>query len=85
VTTGGPLSFEEFARRVSEALDIEPDELVPGARFDEDLGLDSYDLVELLTLVEEMGARLPDSVAVGIQTLGELYGEYEQRTARPAG
>ena len=78
------LSFDDFVRRVSDALDLEREELVADARFDEDLGLDSYDLVELLTLVEELGARLPDDVAVGIDTVGDLYREYEQRTTRTA-
>ncbi|MBV9412901.1 MAG: acyl carrier protein [Acidimicrobiia bacterium] len=81
MTTDAPLAFDEFVRRVAEALDLEPEEMAAGARFDEDLGLDSYDLVELLTLVEELGARLPDDVAVGVQTVGDLYREYEQRAA----
>jgi len=76
-----PLAFDEFARRMSDALDLEPDEVVADARFDEDLGLDSYDVVELLTLVEELGARLPDDVAVSVNTVGDLYREYEQRAA----
>ena len=82
MTADAPLSFEQFAQRVADALDLEPDDLVPDARFDEDLGLDSYDLVELVTLVEELGAHLPDDVVVGIDTVGDLYREYEQRTAR---
>jgi acyl carrier protein len=84
VSGEAPISFDEFVRRVGDALDLEPDELEPEARFDEDLGLDSYDLVELLTLVEELGARFPDDVAVGIETVGDLYREYEQRAGRAA-
>jgi acyl carrier protein len=80
-----PLTFDAFVLRMGEALDLEPEELVPDARFDEDLGLDSYDLVELLTLVEEMGVRFPDDVAVAIDTVGDLYREYEQRAARASG
>jgi acyl carrier protein len=82
LTAETTLSFDDFVRRISDALDLEPTEMVAEARFDEDLGLDSYDLVELLTLVEELGARLPDEVAVGIDTVGDLYREYEQRTTR---
>ena len=84
MTSDAPLSFDAFARRMGDALDLEQDDLVPGARLDEDLGLDSYDLVELLTLVEELGVRLPDEVAVGMDTVGDLYREYEQRASRPA-
>jgi acyl carrier protein len=79
--TGEAISFDKFAQRVAESLDLERDELAPDARFDEDLGLDSYDLVELLTLVEELGAHLPDDVAVGVDTVGDLYREYVQRVA----
>ena len=78
----GALAFDEFVRRVSEGLDLEPDEMVRDARLVEDLGLDSFDLVELLTLVEELGVRFPESVAVGIETVGDLYREYEQKAAR---
>jgi acyl carrier protein len=82
VTGEGAIAFDDFVRRVSDALDLEPEELVPEANLDEDLGLDSYDLVELLTLVEELGVRFPDDVAVGILTVGDLYREYEQRAVR---
>lgn len=81
--TGQAISFDEFARRMADSLDLEPDDIVPDARFDEDLGLDSYDLVELVTMVEELGAHLPDDVVVGIDTVGDLYREYEQRATRP--
>ena len=80
--TDAALSFYEFVQRMSDALDLEPDEMRAEARFDEDLGLDSYDLVELLTLVEELGVHLPDDVAIGVDTVGDLYREYEQRAAR---
>ena len=43
------LTFDAFVARVADALDLEPEEMTANARFDEDLGLDSYDLVELLT------------------------------------
>lgn len=76
-----PLEFEAFARLMSEALDLDVEEVVPEARLVEDLGLDSFDLVELLTTVEELGVRFPDEVAAGIDTVGDLYREYVQRAA----
>jgi acyl carrier protein len=84
MTIGAPLASDAFVRRMSDALDLDPDEIVPEARLVEDLGLDSFDLVELLTLVEELGVRFPDNVAVGIQTVGDLYREYQQRATRTA-
>ena len=79
------LEFAEFAEHVSDGLGLEPGMLVPDARLVEDLGLDSFDLVELLTLVEELGVRFPDDVAVGIDTVGELHREYVTRAGRVRG
>jgi acyl carrier protein len=81
VTAASPLSFEAFALRLSDGLDLEPADVVPEARLVEDLGLDSFDLVEVLTTVEELGVRFPDEVAAGIDTVGDLYREYERRVA----
>jgi len=76
------LVFGDFAQHVSDGLGIELGAIVPEARLVEDLGLDSFDLVELLTLVEELGVRFPDDVAVGIDTVGELHDEYVSRASR---
>ncbi len=76
------LAFPEFAEHVGDGLGIELDALVPDARLVEDIGLDSFDLVELLTLVEELGVRFPDDVAVGIETMGDLHREYTVRAGR---
>lgn len=78
------LGFAEFSEHVSDGLGLEPDVVVPEARLVEDLGLDSFDLVELLTLVEELGVRFPDDVAVGLETVGDVYGEYTTRAGRIA-
>jgi acyl carrier protein len=55
------------------------------ARLVDDLGLDSFDLVELLTLVEELGVRFPDDVAVRLDTVGDVYREYAQRAVKFTG
>jgi hypothetical protein len=39
-------------------------------------------LAELLTLVEELGVRFPDDVAVALDTAGDVYREYVERLAR---
>ena len=75
------LAFDDFALRIADALGIEPADVVPGARLMEDLGLDSFDLVEAMAVVEELGVRLPDDVAVDLETVGDLYGEYRARTS----
>jgi len=82
VTQTAPLAFDDFARLLSDGLDVELEALRPEARLVEDIGLDSFDLVEVLTLVEELGVRFPDDVAAGIDTVGELYQEYCRRAGR---
>jgi acyl carrier protein len=84
VTAPAAVDFESFSRRLSDGLDLEPALVVAEARLVEDLGLDSFDLVEVLTLVEELGVRFPDDVVVGIETVGDLYREYERRLTGPA-
>lgn len=47
--------------------------LAPGSNLELDLGLDSMERVELRTRLEQAaGGRIPDDVAAGIYTLGEL-------------
>ena len=83
---GSPvLDFAAFAEHVSDGLELEPELVVPEARLVEDLGLDSFDLVELLTLVEELGVRFPDDVAVTFDTVGDVFGEYSRRAERVRG
>ena len=83
MTPPASLTFEAFASRIGDALDIDVDLLSPDARLVEDVGLDSFDLVEMLTTVEELGVRLPDEVAAGIETMGDLYREYSALIAHP--
>lgn len=82
MSTPGVLDFGRFTMHVSDGLGLEPDVVVAEARLVEDLGLDSFDLVELLTLVEELGVRFPDDVVVTVDTVGDLYREYSQRARR---
>lgn len=84
MSTRQPLSFDQFAEHLGDVLDIEPDAFEPGARFTEDLGLDSFDVVEILVFVEDLGIHLPDHVVIGIETVGDLYDEYQARSQRAA-
>ena len=79
------LDFDAFTRYLSDGLQLETEAFESDSRLVEDLGLDSFDLVELLTLVEELGVRLPDDVAVGLDTVGDVYREYTAHAARLTG
>lgn len=55
---------------VVEHLGVEPDKVVEGASFIDDLGADSLDTVELvMAFEEEFGVEIPDDAAEKIQTV----------------
>ena len=56
---------------VSETLEIDEEEIDEGKRFD-DLGADSFDLLELVTAFEdEVGVTMDDDSLEEIQTVGD--------------
>lgn len=64
--------FEQVKAIIVEQLGVEPDAVVPEARFREDLEADSLDLVELIMAFEEaFGGEISDEEAQSITTVGE--------------
>ena len=61
---------ERIKKIIAEQLGVEEDDVVPDARFVEDLGADSLDTVELMmALEEEFEIEIPDEDAEKIQTV----------------
>ena len=57
---------------IAEQLGVEETEVVPAAKFIEDLGADSLDTVELvMAFEEEFDLEIPDEDAEKITTVGE--------------
>jgi len=57
---------------IVEQLGVSENEVVPEAKFIDDLGADSLDLVELvMALEEEYGIEISDEEAEGILTVGD--------------
>jgi acyl carrier protein len=55
---------------VAEQLGVEESQIVPEARFSDDLNADSLDLVEMImSLEEEFGVEIPDEDAEKILTV----------------
>jgi len=75
------LDFDAFCAHVARGLRLDPGVLTGDGHLIDDVGLDSFDLVELMAIVEELGVRLPDEVALGLDTMGDVYGEYRGRVA----
>jgi acyl carrier protein len=75
-------TFEQVKTIVVDLLGVEPDKVTPDARFREDLGADSLDLVELIMEFEEkFGGTISDEDAQQIRTVGQAVAYVEQRMA----
>ena len=58
---------------VVDKLGVEESEIVPGARFIEDLGADSLDTVELIMkFEEEFGMEIPETEAEKLRTVQDV-------------
>ncbi|MFN7064600.1 MAG: acyl carrier protein [Aquificaceae bacterium] len=58
---------------IADQLGVEVEKLNPDAKFVEDLGADSLDVVELImAFEEEFGIEIPDEDAEKIRTVGDV-------------
>ncbi|OIG07896.1 acyl carrier protein [Acinetobacter baumannii] len=65
---------------IADQLGVEVDKLNPEARFVEDLGADSLDVVELvMAFEEEFGIEIPDEDAEKIRTVGDVIAYLKER------
>ena len=63
---------EKVKEMIIKQLDSKESEVVPEARFIDDLGADSLDIVELIMALEdEYGLEIPDEDAEKIETVGD--------------
>ena len=63
---------ERVKKIVVEHLGVEPEKVIEGANFIDDLGADSLDTVELvMAFEEEFNVEIPDDAAETIQTVGD--------------
>lgn len=61
------------AQLIAETLAIAPAVIEPDARFIEDLGANSLDIAQLLSLVEgEFHRTIPDEILGDLQTVADL-------------
>jgi len=73
-------TLEEIRSIIVDLLGVKPEEVTPDARFREDLGADSLDLVELIMEFEDsFGGTISDEEAQQIETVGQAVDYVEQR------
>lgn len=72
--------FETLKEIIIEELDVTPEQVTPDARFQEDLGADSLDVVELIMKIEEkFGIEVPDTDAEKIRTVQDAVKYIEEK------
>ena len=65
---------------IVQQLGVSESEVVPGAKFVDDLGADSLDLMELvMALEDEYGIEIPDEDAEKIVTVGDALKYIQER------
>ncbi len=66
--------FARFRKCAVEVLSVSEDQVVPDAKFGDDLDADSLDLVELvMALEEEFNIEVPEEELEGIETVNQAY------------
>jgi acyl carrier protein len=64
---------------IVEQLGVNADQVTPDAKFIDDLGADSLDIVELImALEEEFGIEVPDNEAEKLQSVGDVVKYIEE-------
>jgi acyl carrier protein len=70
---------EKVKKMIVEQLGVNESEVQPEAKFIDDLGADSLDIVELvMALEDEYGIEIPDEDAEKIETVGDAIRYIEE-------
>ncbi|MBC7515255.1 MAG: acyl carrier protein [Alkalinema sp. FL-bin-369] len=74
--------FEKVKSIVVDQLSVDADKVVAGASFQNDLGADSLDTVELvMALEEEFDVEIPDEAAENITTIQAAVDFIKEKSA----
>ena len=75
-------TFGDIKQVIVDLLGVEPEKVTREARFREDLGADSLDLVEMIMEFEErFGQTISDEDAQQLRTVGNVVDYVEQHKA----
>ena len=73
------MEFEKLKKIIAEVLNVDPDEITMETTFQDDLGADSLDIVELImAFEEEFGIEIPDEAAEKIKTVQDVVSYIDQ-------
>ena len=67
-------------RLLVEEIEIDPEQIAPGAQLKKDLGIDSLDFVDLFVIIENnFGLKMKAEEMAGVKTLQDFYNYIIQR------
>lgn len=74
---------EQLNAIIVDMLEVEEVQIIPSARFREDLDADSLDLMEMIMEIEEkFGEEISDEDAQHIKTVGDAYAYIHARQSQ---
>lgn len=74
---------EKVKEIIIEQLGVNAEQITPEAKFTDDLGADSLDIVELIMAFEEqLGVEVPDEDAEKLQTVGDVIRYIQEKQAK---
>ncbi|MBE6855609.1 MAG: acyl carrier protein [Ruminococcus sp.] len=73
-------TFEKLKGIIIEQFDLDDDAVTMEANMQEDLGVDSLDVVDLIVVIsEEFDIEIPDEAVDSIKTVGDLVNYIESQ------
>ena len=67
------MTFDKLKAIIVEQFDVDESLVTPEADMQEDLGVDSLDVVDLIVIIsEEFDIEIPDEVVDNIKTIGDI-------------
>ncbi|MCD6382524.1 MAG: acyl carrier protein [Candidatus Hydrothermae bacterium] len=74
-------TYERLKEIIVNKLNVTPDAITPEARFQEDLGADSLDVMDLVMEIEnQFNIEIPDEDAEKIRTVGDAVKYIEEKS-----
>jgi len=75
--------FEKIAELIAEQFGVESDTITAGTQFEEDLGADSLDIVEMTMMIEEEFdiGEIEDEALKALHTVGDVVELISSRLA----
>ncbi len=76
------MSYEDIKAIISKQMGIEPEDVKLSSKFQEDLGIDSLDIFEIITEIEEQySVEIPTEDLEGMVVVADLVDYLKEWTA----